>query len=507
MYKLVISDDEGQTTVVPLLRDQITIGRQEGNTIRLTERNVSRNHARLVKRKGSYIIEDLGSYNGVTVNGQRVKTAAQLSSGDQVGIGDYELALQSDTAPVVVSAPTFAADSTPPPRLVVLNEPAAGAEFSLNKPIMRIGRDERLDIWINHKSISHEHAEIQLSEGAVTVFDLESANGVRVNGSDTKRAILESGDVLELGAVSFRFVVPQGTHTLRQLPTEAPEPPAPSPKHRPLFVVAVLGLLILAGAGAILVTMREETINAPRTNVYVAPPVVEVEQPESTLEPPVGLALQEETATEEPVRDAPVPDELEPMEEPQEWEELLVRAQSKLARGQIDAAYEIASELPEDSVLRDTPEFGEIRYRYVQAHISAAEKALGDGDAEQAKQEVQRVLGLEGITSKQQRDARHLLSQARRPPPREPPEPSEPRVSPEQALAQAHQCVANGDNACVIRALEGGQARSPAALALLIETYRAMDDLPAARRHMRAFVERYPDNPRTPRYRQMLTSE
>ena len=48
MYKLVISDDEGKTIIVPLVRDLITVGRQDGNTIRLTERNVSRQHARLV---------------------------------------------------------------------------------------------------------------------------------------------------------------------------------------------------------------------------------------------------------------------------------------------------------------------------------------------------------------------------------------------------------------------------------------------------------------------------
>ena len=39
MNKLIIADDEGKTTVVPLVRDEITIGRKEGNTIRLTERN------------------------------------------------------------------------------------------------------------------------------------------------------------------------------------------------------------------------------------------------------------------------------------------------------------------------------------------------------------------------------------------------------------------------------------------------------------------------------------
>jgi hypothetical protein len=67
--------------------------------------------------------------------------------------------------------------------------------------------------------------------------------------------------------------------------------------------------------------------------------------------------------------------------------------------------------------------------------------------------------------------------------------------------------VARGDNACVVAALGGGKARSPAALALLIETYRAMDNLGAARRHMNTFVKRYPDNPRSAKYRQMLAAD
>ena len=50
MYKLKIQDDEGRSTRVPMLKDNVSIGRDEGNTIRLTDRNVSRNHARLVQR-------------------------------------------------------------------------------------------------------------------------------------------------------------------------------------------------------------------------------------------------------------------------------------------------------------------------------------------------------------------------------------------------------------------------------------------------------------------------
>ena len=96
MYKLVISDDEGKTIIVPLVRDLITVGRQDGNTIRLTERNVSRQHARLVKSDVGYRIEDLESYNGVSVNGSRIGKAQDLKDGDRVGIGDYVIALKAE---------------------------------------------------------------------------------------------------------------------------------------------------------------------------------------------------------------------------------------------------------------------------------------------------------------------------------------------------------------------------------------------------------------------------
>src|SRR5206468_6197402 len=96
MYKLIIEDDEGKTTVVPLIRDEITIGRKEGNTIRLTERNVSRRHAKLVKSNGSVVIEDLQSYNGIKINGDRIAGRASVAEGDRIQIGDYQLALKLD---------------------------------------------------------------------------------------------------------------------------------------------------------------------------------------------------------------------------------------------------------------------------------------------------------------------------------------------------------------------------------------------------------------------------
>src|ERR1700712_6001275 len=98
MYKLVISDDEGKTIIVPLVRDLITVGRQDGNTIRLTERNVSRQHARFVRDATGYRIEDVDSYNGITVNGVRIDGVSQLKDGDRVGVGDYVIALRAEAA-------------------------------------------------------------------------------------------------------------------------------------------------------------------------------------------------------------------------------------------------------------------------------------------------------------------------------------------------------------------------------------------------------------------------
>jgi pSer/pThr/pTyr-binding forkhead associated (FHA) protein len=403
MYKLVISDDEGQTTVVPLLREQITIGRNEGNTIRLTERNVSRSHARLLKRNGSYLIEDLGSYNGITVNGERLDAKAELAAGDQLGIGDYDLVFHSDVAAMANTIPPPKPRSQPPPRLVVLSEPAAGAEFTLTKPAVRIGRDERLDIWINHKSISHEHAEVQVNDGKVTVFDLESANGMRVNGIDVSRAVLEAGDVFELGEVRFRFLPPQGAHSLESLPQDDSEPHPHRSSRKPLFVMLVLGLLVVAGAGAVLTTMRDASGTKTGGHVPVA-------AAEASSSPTRGAAQAVKRVP--PFEPRAARGTEEPIDEPQEWEEQLARARRVLAKGRVDRAYSIADGLPADSVLRETAEFGEIRYRYAQTHIDEGQRALAEGNIERARSEARLVLELEGVTSKQRQDAKRLMRNA-----------------------------------------------------------------------------------------------
>ncbi len=111
MWKLVIRDDEGRQTVVPLKLDEYVLGRKQGSRIRLVERNVSRQHAKI--RKGgesaeaqTFTIEDLASFNGTYVNGTRLDGSRQLSHGDSIQIGDYRMVLQDD-AQGDVPIPTF----------------------------------------------------------------------------------------------------------------------------------------------------------------------------------------------------------------------------------------------------------------------------------------------------------------------------------------------------------------------------------------------------------------
>ena len=66
----------------------VTIGRDGENGIVLAENTVSRYHARLLRQdNGQFALTDLGSANGVYVNGTRVQRAI-LRSGDQIKVGD-----------------------------------------------------------------------------------------------------------------------------------------------------------------------------------------------------------------------------------------------------------------------------------------------------------------------------------------------------------------------------------------------------------------------------------
>ena len=67
----------------------LTVGREEGNVLRLNDERVSRFHAKVQLDDDDYILTDLESTNGVKINGIRVSSGAKkvLHTGDEVTIG------------------------------------------------------------------------------------------------------------------------------------------------------------------------------------------------------------------------------------------------------------------------------------------------------------------------------------------------------------------------------------------------------------------------------------
>jgi len=68
------------------LQIPVTVGREEGNAIRLNDERVSRFHAKVQTEDGDIILTDLESTNGTRVNGSTVQIR-RLRPGDQVSIG------------------------------------------------------------------------------------------------------------------------------------------------------------------------------------------------------------------------------------------------------------------------------------------------------------------------------------------------------------------------------------------------------------------------------------
>ncbi|MFD6490366.1 FHA domain-containing protein [Streptomyces sp. NPDC060188] len=74
----------------------LRIGRDPASGLRLNHETVSRVHAELSTQGGVWVLRDLGSTNGTTVNGRRVVGVSVVRDGDQIGFGRMLFRLTSD---------------------------------------------------------------------------------------------------------------------------------------------------------------------------------------------------------------------------------------------------------------------------------------------------------------------------------------------------------------------------------------------------------------------------
>lgn len=95
MGAVLVPVDKGRPIAVD--KAVIFIGRHPDCDIVLTRsRKVSRKHCCIAQVNDRFVIRDLGSMNGVRVNGKRIQTEAPVQVGDEVAIGDVRYILQME---------------------------------------------------------------------------------------------------------------------------------------------------------------------------------------------------------------------------------------------------------------------------------------------------------------------------------------------------------------------------------------------------------------------------
>lgn len=86
-------------------------------------------------------------------------------------------------------------------------------EYPLGKERMTIGRKASNDIVIDNLAVSGEHAAIITISHDSFLEDLDSTNGLIVNGVTTKKHFLQNNDVVEIGKHALKYVNDQMSQT------------------------------------------------------------------------------------------------------------------------------------------------------------------------------------------------------------------------------------------------------------------------------------------------------
>jgi Protein of unknown function (DUF3662)/FHA domain len=80
-----------------------------------------------------------------------------------------------------------------------------GQTKRVDKRRILLGRSRECDIQVEDPNVSRRHAELRQEGASYWVVDLESTNGIEVNGRRVKRAKLESGDSFTVGSTEITF--------------------------------------------------------------------------------------------------------------------------------------------------------------------------------------------------------------------------------------------------------------------------------------------------------------
>jgi pSer/pThr/pTyr-binding forkhead associated (FHA) protein len=206
---------------------RVVIGRSPGADVRLPELAVSDVHAVLEEAVDRILVSDQGSTNGTRVNGVDLvaKRPRSLSDGDELEIGGFLIrfspahliGLATSRERTASLAKKLLCDllgrgapAAEPPSVRVAEGPDVGTciELPPAPALFRVGRDQEAELALRDPDVSRLHAAFERDLDGVLVRDLDSKNGIEVNGKRLRERRLRDGDRVRLGVTLLVFEDP-----------------------------------------------------------------------------------------------------------------------------------------------------------------------------------------------------------------------------------------------------------------------------------------------------------
>ena len=221
-------------------RQEALVGRSLACDIHTSpsDHSVSGRHARVFRKGQSLWIEDVGSRNGVIIDGSRIEKPTRLEPGTVCRLGNCYLTLAEKSGEA-------AAGPARCHRIEFLSGDRAGEVVDIRPKgdstggAFTIGLDPANDIVLKDRIVSRRHASLTVRRGGdCFIKDLGSSNGTYVNGErlDARERFLHNGDKVSIAYFDFRF------HDRRSKAA-----PSVRELRRKLGVLVVLAALLAAG--------------------------------------------------------------------------------------------------------------------------------------------------------------------------------------------------------------------------------------------------------------------
>ena len=231
MARLILMFNKQVIKEYPFLKDSITIGRADDNTIVIDNLAVSSYHARIDKAGTDFILTDMQSTNGTFVNESKV-VSHKLAHGDNVVIGKHVLlfvaadkgkveeeedkkmslnkTMMLDTAKQreLLSKQKGAPAAKPAEKIGMINfiDSSGLGEIELSKKLTKIGKGETSEVRLSGLLMGSTAATISRRPSGYTIAFTGGMTKLKVNGGVVKESTeLKEFDTIEIGSYKFQF--------------------------------------------------------------------------------------------------------------------------------------------------------------------------------------------------------------------------------------------------------------------------------------------------------------